>query len=49
MDWSILLAISLIAVIVYKLGKGATSPSPTHTIQDEYSVHINLGLENWRV
>ena len=46
MDWSILLAISLIAVIVYKLGKGATSPSPTHTIQDECSVHINQGLEN---
>ena len=46
MDWSILLAISLTAVIVYKLGKGVTSPSPTHTIQDEYSVHINQGLEN---
>ena len=46
MDWSILLAICFMAVIVYKLGKRSISQTSSQQIQDGQSSHITKGLEN---
>ena len=46
MDWYIILAIILMAVIVYKLSKRTISSASSQTIQDERSSQIIKGLNN---